>query len=226
MELKAKVNHQRIAKKEMIPGLTKDLSKKRYVFSKKYHGKNLKIRFTFSKIKSGEDYVSMLDQCRKEAEMFEKEIDDHEEIMKNKLKLKLEESKRRRDLYCRMHNIEIDERITKFLKKIDKKTNRRKENNSRRTTLRIDKKRNKFKNSITRLMKISIVENIKNSRESQEELDEINNFIVKYDKLTPTIYFKMIGILQSEGTYRKNNKELGTVSLIKYLQSKKFNYQY
>ena len=225
MDLNTKVNHKLVYRKERIPGLSIDITKKRFVFSRKYHGRNIKIRFTFSKIKNGNDYVMILNECKSEAERFQRETDEQDELAKKQKENKLKDSKKKREFYSRINGINTDE-SDKFFERMTRRDNKIKFFNFNRRTVRQEKKRLKFKNSITNLMKTKLIEDIKASRTDFEDVLKINAIQVKFEKFTPKIFYEMKEILEYDNRNEVKNEStlgLGTKSVIVYINNRKYN---
>lgn len=215
MKLEDKIPRRRLSKSEKIPGLHLDLTKKRYVFSKKFHGENMRIRFNFSKILTNYDFVSMINECRDEAYKFENKIKEKE---RKSIVLKVW---KKRSMHFQLGMISVNktnEKLKNFIKTNDKLKKLR----NRKSTIRNEKKRSRFFNFITPLMKIHLVEDLKRLK----MYSGVGKFFglkkkSDYQKINSELFYKIKNYIEQEKSVeeKENMKKYGKKSEHYYINT-------
>jgi hypothetical protein len=180
MELDSVIkNHRTIFNNHRIPGLSLELSGKRYVFSKKINKKNMKLRFPWSTVKTVRDYANMIEKCKQYAFKFEHDIESERQ---KRLERSRNHARKVRHAFCH-----YDDKDPLGLKRLDDKWAR----NKRRRLPRQDRKRLRFRQAIPMPLKLKLMETLLKSTE--KELEEIRRKLKKKEitatNMTASHYF-------------------------------------
>ena len=215
MELDEKIkNHRVLFNNDRIPGLSLDNGKKRYVFSRRVKGRNLRLRFPFSRIQTIRDYANMIEECRRENENYETE--------KTQIEIERKENLKKKSKKHTWH-LNVSEKFRRSTEKFKKWEMKKQKKNETRRKITQRRKRIKFINSIPKATKMKLIDDIKSSEMEGKEIEEIRKMNVDYEKMTPEIYQNMLGNAMANNVRVENQTELGTKSLTRY-KSKKGKY--
>lgn len=192
---------------QRIPCLSIDAAKKRFVFSRKIKGKNLKVRYPFSKILTYRNYADMIAECKVANEEFEKDIEDQQpKIKPYKSYLK------------GFSENPVSKPLKEIFKKMEKKFTKKKKHNERRRNKNKQRKRIHFINSIPKVLKMKLVDDIKRSNLDGEDLDWIREMKMDYEKMTPEFYYSIKETAKQSGVDVDNFNKIGTRSVRKYIE--------
>ena len=208
MELDGKIKDYRVLfNNERIPCLSIDTTKKRFIFSRKIKGKNLKVRFSFSKILTYRNYANMIAECKIQNDEFEKYIED------SQLKIKPYKP------YIKNFSVNtISNSFREKFESIEKKSEKKKKNNERRRNINQQRKRIRFVNSIPKPLKMKLVDDIKTSHLKGEDFEKIRKMKIDYKRMTPEVYHSIKETAKKWGVEVDNSKEIGTKSIRNYIK--------